>query len=77
MDLNYLVETVVYQSLIGGMTCLNRWDDFPMVRALVCAITHWTRPIVNHYITLSNCHNSPNSTILHGLSILRGYRACT
>ena len=35
-----LGETVVYYLLIGEMICLGRWDEFPMVNALVCMVTH-------------------------------------
>ena len=35
MDLGNLVETVVHHLLIGGMTCFVRWDEFPMVSAVV------------------------------------------
>ena len=35
MDLGNLVETVVHHLLIGGMTYLGRWDEFPMVSILV------------------------------------------
>ena len=35
MDLGNLIETIVHYLLIGGMTCLGRQDEFPMVSALV------------------------------------------
>ena len=31
MDLGNLVKIVVHHLLIEGMTCLDRWDGFPMV----------------------------------------------
>ena len=46
------MEIVVYYLLIGRMTCLGCWDEFPMVSTLVNVI-HWTRPTVNHHVTLS------------------------
>ena len=35
MDLGNPIETIMHHLLIGGMTCLGRWDEFPMVSALV------------------------------------------
>ena len=35
MNLDNLVETVVHYLLIGGMTYLDRWDEFLIVSALV------------------------------------------
>ena len=35
MDLDNLVETIVYHILIGGMVCLDHRDGFPMVSAIV------------------------------------------
>ena len=35
MDLGNPIEIVVHNLLIGGMTCLGRYDGFPMVSALV------------------------------------------
>ena len=35
MDLGNSVETIVHHLLIGGMTRLGHWDEFPMVSALV------------------------------------------
>ena len=35
MDLGNLVETIVYQLLIGRMTYLELYDVFPMVSVLV------------------------------------------
>ena len=35
MDLGNLVEIIVQHLLIGGMTCLGRRDEFPIVSALV------------------------------------------
>ena len=72
MDLGNLVEIVVHYLLIGGMTCLDHRDGFPMVSALVCTIIYWKRPIVNHNLKLSivKIHQT---TILYGLSSLKGY----
>ena len=47
MDLDNLVETIVHHILIGRMTCLGHWDEFPIVSALVY-VMHWTRPTMNH-----------------------------
>ena len=35
MDLGNLIETVVHHLLIGGITCLGRRDEFPMVSVLM------------------------------------------
>ena len=40
------------------MTCLDHWDEFPIVSAVVCMVTHWTRLMVNHDVRLSGCHDS-------------------
>ena len=34
MDLGNIVETIVHHIQIGGMACLGRRDEFPMIRAL-------------------------------------------
>ena len=40
-----------------GMIGLGHQDRFPMVSALVCMVTHLTRPMVSHDIRLSSNHN--------------------
>ena len=40
MDLGNPIEIVVHHLLIGRMTCLGRWDEFPMVSALVVYVMH-------------------------------------
>ena len=35
MDLDNPIEIVVHHLIIGGMTYLGRWDEFPMVSALI------------------------------------------
>ena len=35
MDLCNPLETVVHHLLMEGITCLDCWDEFPMVIALV------------------------------------------
>ena len=72
MDLDNLVKTVMYNLLIGRMTCLGHWDEFPMVSILVCMVTHWIGPMVNHDIRLSIVMIY-QFIILHGLSTLKGY----
>ncbi|KAL6331398.1 hypothetical protein AAG906_011335 [Vitis piasezkii] len=44
MGLGNPLEVVVHHLLIGGMAGLSHLDGFPMVSALVCMVTHWTRP---------------------------------
>ena len=46
------LEVVVYYLLIGGMASLGYRDGFPIVSALVCMVTHWTRLIVSHDLRL-------------------------
>ena len=72
MDLGNLVEIVMCYFLIGEMVCLDRQDEFPMVSALVCTVTHKIRPTMNHDARLSiiMIHQI---TIPYRLSILRGY----
>ena len=40
MDLDYLVEIVVYYFLIGGMTCFGHYDEVSMMSELVCMVTY-------------------------------------
>ena len=46
MSLSNPLESVVHHLLIGGMTGLGYWDEFPMVSALVCMVAHWIGPMV-------------------------------
>ena len=39
MDLGDIVETIVHHNLIGGMACLGRRDEFPMIRALALGLS--------------------------------------
>ena len=72
MDLGNPTKTVVHCLLNGRMTCLGHRDASPMVSALLCIVTHWTRPIVNHDINY-RVFVIHQATIIHGLSILSGY----
>ena len=58
MDFVNIIEIVVHYLLIGGMNCLDRQDEFFIVSALICMVTHWIRLMMNHDIRLSNCHYS-------------------
>ena len=40
-------------SPIRGMTYLRYWDEFPMMSALMCVVTHWTRLTMNHDVRSS------------------------
>ena len=51
------LEVVVHHFLFGGMTGFGYRDEFPMVSALVCMITHWTGPTVSHDLRLSSSHD--------------------
>ena len=57
MGLGNPLEVVVHYLLIGGMTGLGYQDEFPMVSALVCMVTHWTGPAVSHELRLSSSHD--------------------
>ena len=54
VDLGDSSKVVVHYLLIGGMSCLGYGDEFPMVITLVCMVTHWIKPIVNHDISYPN-----------------------
>ena len=58
MDFGNLVEIVVDYLLIRGMVCLNRRDRVLMVDALVCIVTHWIWPMMNHSVTLLYSYDS-------------------
>ena len=66
MDLVNPIETIVHYLLIGGMTCLDRWIGFPIVSVLVCMVTHWIEPMMNHDVRLL-IFMIHQATILHGL----------
>ena len=72
MDLSNLIETIVYYFPIGEMTSLSHRDDFPMMSAIMCIVTHLTWPMVNHDI---NCWvvMIHHDTRLYKLSTLRKY----
>ena len=57
MGLGNPLDVVVHHLLIGGMAGLGYLDKFPMVSALVCMVTHWTRPTVSHDLRISSSHN--------------------
>ena len=54
MDLDNPLEVIVHYLIIRGKIGLSYWDQFPMVSALVCMVTHWIEPIVNHDLRLSS-----------------------
>ena len=66
MYLDNLIEIVVNYLLIEVITCLDHYDKFPMVSTLMCMVTYWKRPTMNHDITVSivMIHQI---TLLHGL----------
>ena len=57
MGLGNPLKVVVHHLLIGGITGLGYRDGFPMVSALVCMVTHWTRPTVTHDLRLASSHD--------------------
>ena len=52
MGLGNPLEVVVYHLLIGGLVGLGYQDEFPMMSALVCIVTHWTRFMMSHDLRL-------------------------
>ena len=57
MGLSNPLKVIMHHLLIGGMANLGYWDGFPMVRALVCMVPHWTEPTVSHDLRLSSSHD--------------------
>ena len=57
MDLGNLVNIIVHYLLIGEMTYLDYLDKFLIVNALVCMVTHWTEPTMNHNLRLSSSYD--------------------
>ena len=57
MGLGNLLVVVAHHLLIGGMIGCGYRDGFLMVSALVCMVTHWTRPTVSHDLRLSSSHD--------------------
>ena len=57
MDLDNPFEAIVNYLLIEGMDGLGHQDEIPMVRALMCMVTHWTGPTVHHNIRLLGSHD--------------------
>ena len=51
------LEVVVHYFLIRETVGLSYWDEFLMVSALVCMVTHWTGPMVSHYLRLISSHD--------------------
>ena len=57
MGIGNLLKVVVYHLLIGRMADLDYRDEFSMVSALICMVTHWTGPMVSHDLRLSSSHD--------------------
>ena len=57
MSLSNPLKVVVHHLLIWGMSGLGYQDGFPMVSTLVCMVTYWTRPTMNHDLRLSSSHD--------------------
>ena len=60
MGLGNPLEVVMHHLLIGGMVGLSYQDGFLMVNVLVCMVTHWIKPRVNHDVRLSGFNDSPS-----------------
>ena len=51
MSLSNTFEAMLYHFLLGGMIGLTiNYDEFSMVSALMCMVTHWIWPMVSHDI---------------------------
>ena len=61
MGLSNPLKVVVHYLLIGGMVGLGYQDGFPMVSALVCMVTYWTRPTMSHDWRVSSSHIFPTN----------------
>ena len=70
------LEVIVHHLLIGMMASLSYWDRFPMVSALVCMVTHWTKPMVSHDLKLSSVMTSPSFFIMLSLNLERILSLC-
>lgn len=50
-------EAIMHYLLIRGVTSLRNQDEVPMMSALLCTITHWIGPTVNHNIRILGSHD--------------------
>ena len=57
ISLGNLLEVVVHHLLIEEMVGFGYRDEFPMVSALMCMVTHWIGPTVSHNLKVSNSYN--------------------
>ena len=57
MGLGNPLKVVVHHLLIGRTTGLGYRNEFPMVSALVCMVTHWIGPTVSYDLRLSSSHD--------------------
>ena len=57
MGLGNPLEVIVPYLLIGGIVGFGYQDIFPIVSAVVCMVTNWTRPMVSHDSRLSSSHD--------------------
>ena len=76
MGLGNPLEVIVHHFLIGGMVSLGYRDGLLMVSALVCMVTHWTRPIVSYDLRLSNSHDITKLFIMLSLNLERILSLC-
>ena len=56
-ELCNLLEVVVHYLPIRGIARLGHQDEFFVASALVCIVTYWTRPVVNHDVKLLSSHD--------------------
>ena len=67
---------LVHDLLIGGMTDLSYWDEFPMVSTLMCMVTHWTGSTMSHGLRLSRVMTSPSCFIVVSFNLERILNLC-
>ena len=57
MDLGNPFEVVVYHLLIGGTIGFGYQDKFHIGSALMCVVTHWTKPTMSYDVRLLGSHD--------------------
>ena len=75
MDLGNPVETIVHYLSIGGMTCLNHRNGFPMTSILVF-VMHIGWDLWWIWLKVISCHDSPNCYTIWTLNFERILSLC-
>ena len=66
----------MHHLLIRWMTGLSYWDRAPMVSVLVCMVTHWIRPRVNHDVRRIGFNDSRSYQIVWIFNLERTLTLC-